>query len=103
MMSRRPPRTQPDFPAAAVAAGQAGPGRAVNLFPPGTGAWLGSTAVRARGARRQEAEVDAMPGQPPDQQAREFAAAFRDFLEWVHSPAAGAGQDNEVSVLVRDF
>jgi hypothetical protein len=44
-----------------------------------------------------------MPGQPPDQQTREFAAAFRDFLEWVHSPAAGAGQDNEVSVLVRDF
>src|SRR5262245_13785932 len=44
-----------------------------------------------------------MPDQPPDQQAREFAAAFRGFLEWVHSPAAGAGQDNEVSVLVRDF
>ena len=44
-----------------------------------------------------------MPGQPSDQQAREFAAAFRHFLEWVHSPAAGAGQDNEVSVLVRDF
>ena len=44
-----------------------------------------------------------MPGQPPDEQAREFAAAFRDFLEWVQSSAAGAGQDNEVSVLVREF
>jgi hypothetical protein len=44
-----------------------------------------------------------MPDQAPDRQAREFAAAFRDFLEWVHSPAAGAGNDNEVSALVRDF
>ncbi|HEY3982181.1 MAG TPA: ATP-binding protein [Streptosporangiaceae bacterium] len=44
-----------------------------------------------------------MPGQPPGPQAREFAAAFRDFLEWVQSPAAGAGQDNEVSALVRAF
>jgi hypothetical protein len=41
--------------------------------------------------------------QAPDHQAREFAAAFRSFLEWVHSPAAGAGSGNEVSVLVRDF
>jgi ATPase family associated with various cellular activities (AAA) len=44
-----------------------------------------------------------MPDQAPDHQAREFAAAFRDFLEWVHSPAAGAGEGNEVAVLVRDF
>ena len=44
-----------------------------------------------------------MPDQPADQQAREFAAAFRDFLEWVHSPASGAGQGNEVTALVRDF
>ena len=44
-----------------------------------------------------------MPDQAPDRQAREFAAAFRDFLEWIHSPAAGAGTDNEVSQLVRDF
>jgi hypothetical protein len=44
-----------------------------------------------------------MPDQAPDHQAREFAAAFRGFLEWVHSPAAGAGQGNEVSALVRDF
>jgi len=41
-----------------------------------------------------------MPDQAPDNQAREFAAAFRSFLDWVHS---AAGQDNEVSALVRDF
>jgi DNA polymerase III delta prime subunit len=41
--------------------------------------------------------------QAPDHQAREFAVAFRSFLEWVHSPAAGAGGGNEVSALVRDF
>ncbi len=44
-----------------------------------------------------------MPDQAPDRQAREFAAAFREFLDWIHSPAAGAGHDNEVSALVRDF
>ena len=44
-----------------------------------------------------------MTDQAPDHQAREFAAAFRDFLDWVHSPAAGAGGRNEVSALVRDF
>jgi ATPase family associated with various cellular activities (AAA) len=42
-----------------------------------------------------------MAGQAPDQEARAFAAAFRGFLEWVHSPT-GAGDANEVSVLVRD-
>ena len=44
-----------------------------------------------------------MPDQAPDRQAREFAAAFRGFLEWIHSPAAGAGEGNEVSALVREF
>jgi len=39
--------------------------------------------------------------QAPDHQAREFAAAFRDFLDWIH--VAGAGEGNEVSALVRDF
>jgi hypothetical protein len=43
-----------------------------------------------------------VPDQAPDRQAREFAAAFRDFLDWVHS-VAGAGEGNEVSALVRDF
>jgi hypothetical protein len=42
-----------------------------------------------------------MPDRAPEHQAREFAAAFRAFLEWVHSPATG--QSNEVSALVRDF
>jgi DNA polymerase III delta prime subunit len=42
-----------------------------------------------------------MPDQAPDHQAREFAEAFREFLDWIHSPAAG--RDNEVVVLVRDF
>jgi ATPase family associated with various cellular activities (AAA) len=44
-----------------------------------------------------------MPDLAPEHQAREFAAAFREFLEWIHSPAAGAGELNEVSALARDF
>jgi hypothetical protein len=42
-----------------------------------------------------------MPDQAPDDQARDFATAFRGFLDWVHSTAARG--DNEVSALVRDF
>jgi hypothetical protein len=42
-----------------------------------------------------------MPEHAPDHQAREFAAAFRQFLDWIHS--SGAEEGNEVSVLVRDF
>ena len=42
-----------------------------------------------------------MPDQAPEDQARDFAAAFRGFLDWVHS-AAGR-EVNEVSALVRDF
>lgn len=42
-----------------------------------------------------------MPDHAPDNEAREFAAAFRGFLDWVHSTAAR--QDNEVSALLRDF
>ena len=42
-----------------------------------------------------------MPEHAPDHQAREFAAAFREFLDWIHS--SGTEQGNEVSVLVRDF
>src|SRR5215472_12347242 len=48
-----------------------------------------------------EAGGQAMPDQAPDDQAREFAAAFRGFLDWVH--ATVAREDNEVSALVRDF
>jgi hypothetical protein len=44
-----------------------------------------------------------MQEQAPGERAREFAAAFREFLDWIHSPAAGAGDRNEVSLLVRDF
>jgi hypothetical protein len=42
-----------------------------------------------------------MAEQAPDHETREFAAAFRGFLDWVHSTAAG--DDNEVSALARDF
>ena len=42
-----------------------------------------------------------MPEQVLDDEAREFAAAFRGFLDWVHSTAAQEG--NEVSALVREF
>jgi hypothetical protein len=46
-------------------------------------------------------EVSVMPDHAPDDQAREFAKAFRGFLDWVHSTAARA--ENEVSALVRQF
>jgi ATPase family associated with various cellular activities (AAA) len=42
-----------------------------------------------------------MPDQAPDEAAREFAAAFRRFLDWIHSSDGAEG--NEVSVLVRDY
>ena len=38
-----------------------------------------------------------------DSEAREFAAAFRAFLEWVHSDQAGSGDRNEVASLVRGY
>jgi ATPase family protein associated with various cellular activities (AAA) len=42
-----------------------------------------------------------MTEQAPADQAREFAASFRSFLDWVHSTAGE--EDNEVSVLARDW
>ncbi|HEX7993678.1 MAG TPA: ATP-binding protein, partial [Streptosporangiaceae bacterium] len=51
--------------------------------------------------RSTRLEVQAIPDQASDDQAREFAAAFRGFLDWVHSSAAM--QVNEVSALLRDF
>jgi DNA polymerase III delta prime subunit len=42
-----------------------------------------------------------MPDRAPDDQTRDFATAFRGFLDWVHSTAVR--EDNEVSALVRDF
>ena len=42
-----------------------------------------------------------MLDQAPDEAAREFAAAFRGFLDWIHSSDGTEG--NEVSVLVRDY
>ena len=38
-----------------------------------------------------------------DSEAREFAAAFRSFLNWVHSEAAGDRPRNEVVALLVDF
>jgi hypothetical protein len=38
-----------------------------------------------------------------DSEAREFAASFRSFLEWVHSEAATGRERNEVAALVADF
>jgi hypothetical protein len=35
-----------------------------------------------------------MPEHAPDHQAREFAAAFREFLDWIHS--SGTEEGNEV-------
>ena len=38
-----------------------------------------------------------------DSEAREFAATYRSFLEWLHSEHAAGLQRNEVAVLVGDF
>jgi hypothetical protein len=38
-----------------------------------------------------------------DSEAREFAAAFRSFFDWVHSDEAGARERNEVVALVGDY
>jgi hypothetical protein len=42
-----------------------------------------------------------MPEQAPDEAASEFAAAFRRFLDWIHS--SDGAEANEVSVLVRGY
>jgi hypothetical protein len=42
-------------------------------------------------------------GAASDSEAREFASAFRAFLEWLHSPEAGSGRRNEVVALVSEF
>jgi len=43
-----------------------------------------------------------MPAQAPDGEAREFAAAFRSFLDWIHR-ADTDGRVNEAARLVADF
>jgi hypothetical protein len=42
-----------------------------------------------------------VPEKATDNEARDFAAAFRGFLDWIHSGANH--EENEVSALVRDF
>lgn len=42
-----------------------------------------------------------MLDQAPEEAAREFAAAFRRFLDWIHS--SDGAESNEVSALVRDY
>jgi DNA polymerase III delta prime subunit len=46
-------------------------------------------------------EVQVMLDQAPEEAAREFAAAFRRFLDWIHS--SDGAESNEVSALVRDY
>src|SRR3984957_434522 len=43
-----------------------------------------------------------MPDHAPEAEAREFAAAFRGFIEWVHA-AADEGRRSEVGALIDDF
>src|SRR5580698_3454097 len=38
-----------------------------------------------------------------DSEAREFASAFRSFLEWVHSEQDGGRRRNEGAALIGDF
>jgi hypothetical protein len=42
-----------------------------------------------------------MQDQAPEVQAREFAAAFRSFLDWIHSTARDG--HNQVTALIADF
>ena len=42
-----------------------------------------------------------MPDHAPEAEAREFAAAFRGFIEWVHQAADGGR--NEVATLIEGF
>src|SRR5690242_19498543 len=42
------------------------------------------------------------PARASEDEARQFAAAFRSFLNWVHSPA-GEEYRNEVSRYVQDY
>src|SRR5215469_7169238 len=62
---------------------------------------MGSAACPAGGGGYRIWRAQAMPDHAPDAQARDFATAFRGFLDWVHSTAVR--EDNEVSALVRDF
>jgi hypothetical protein len=40
---------------------------------------------------------------PSDSEAREFAAAFRSFLDWIHTEEADSDRRNQVVALVTDF
>jgi ATPase family associated with various cellular activities (AAA) len=40
---------------------------------------------------------------PSDSEAREFAAAFRSFLQWVHAEETSGGRGNEVVALLAEF
>ena len=47
-----------------------------------------------------DAEASSAAQGPSQAEARAFGAAFRSFLEWVHSGAASAGAANEVTTLI---
>jgi len=68
-----------------------------------TGAARGRSGYRPMDGVSSAGEVGGarMTG-PSDDEARAFAAAFRSFLDWVHSDGAQAGR-NEVVTLVGDF
>jgi ATPase family associated with various cellular activities (AAA) len=44
-----------------------------------------------------------MPDHAPEAEAREFAASFRSFLDWIHQGDREAGERNPVAALVADF
>src|SRR4030081_1728341 len=44
-----------------------------------------------------------MPDHAPETEAREFAAAFSAFLNWIHESDQEAGKRNPVAALVADF
>ena len=46
--------------------------------------------------------MTADPDHGPEQEPREFAKAFRRFLDWVHSTPDWGAPENEVSALVSD-
>jgi ATPase family associated with various cellular activities (AAA) len=61
------------------------------------------TAISFEAMAGASGSQGAAAGAADQSESREFAAAFRSFLEWVHSDDAGARERNEVVALVADY
>ena len=81
------------------------------IVEPGTGCRPGARGPVAGGggpgeriwAGDRSRDIVGLMAGASDSEAREFATAFRSFLDWVHSEQDGARRRNEVAALVSDF